>query len=260
MSISSDDDKIIRYLKFIVHELEESERRQREFDRLLQEQGHKIRKILHLLHCRSKVAVSSILTFVDKKGDSFNMDITVHINDSPLAAFLAEFDGPNGTGNPVPGIGPTTYLSADPTVATVDPTTGQLAYLKAGSTVISGKNAGNGMNASGTLTIISGAAQSAVLEFVTPGSTVVPGAPTISLQPAPQAGGIGGSVTFTVVAAGAAPLSYQWKKNGVAVAGATSSTFATAALTVADNGASISVDVTNPNGTTSSQSALLTVS
>lgn len=49
-------------------------------------------------------------------------------------------------------------------------------------------------------------------------------APTITTQPVAQSAALGGSATFTVVAAGAAPLTYQWTFNGVALTGATGAT------------------------------------
>ncbi len=94
------------------------------------------------------------------------MDITVHVNDKPLKAALVEFDGPNGTGNVVPAAGALAYASSDPTVATVDATTGQLAYLKAGVSTISGSDAGNTMSATGILTITAGLPVSAQLQFI----------------------------------------------------------------------------------------------
>jgi len=94
------------------------------------------------------------------------MDTTVHLNDKPLKAVLSEFDGPNGSGNKVPSIGPSTYTSTDPTVATVDPSSGVMVYVKAGVVTITGSNAGNGLTASSVLTIISGLAISATLDFV----------------------------------------------------------------------------------------------
>jgi hypothetical protein len=116
---------------------------------------------------------SAVLLFVNSKGEEF-MDVSVKQTDAPLRAALVEFDGPNGTGNIVPGIGPTSFTSADPTVATVDPVLGSLVYLKAGQTLITGKNSGNGQTASGTLTIISGAAQSSVLEFIAQSASGAP--------------------------------------------------------------------------------------
>jgi uncharacterized protein YjdB len=94
------------------------------------------------------------------------MDITVQLNDKPLKAALVEFDGVNGTGDVVPAIVAPTYSSSDPTVATVDAATGQLAYLKAGFTAISGTDPGNAMTASGTLTVSAGLAVSAQLQFI----------------------------------------------------------------------------------------------
>ena len=44
-------------------------------------------------------------------------------------------------------------------------------------------------------------------------------APTITTQPVNQTVTAGQTATFTVVAGGTAPLSYQWQKNGVNIAG-----------------------------------------
>ena len=48
-----------------------------------------------------------------------------------------------------------------------------------------------------------------------------PSAPTITTQPANQSVQAGQSATFSVVATGSAPLTYQWRKNGTAIPGAT---------------------------------------
>ncbi|MEM5767634.1 MAG: immunoglobulin domain-containing protein, partial [Bacillota bacterium] len=58
-------------------------------------------------------------------------------------------------------------------------------------------------------------------------------APTISAQPSHQTVTAGQTATFTVAATGDAPLSYQWKKDGTDIPGATAST-----LTITDAQAS----------------------
>jgi hypothetical protein len=63
-----------------------------------------------------------------------------------------------------------------------------------------------------------------------------------------------------VVATGTAPLSYQWQKNGTVIMGATSSSYTTAATTLADNDATFRVTVSNAIGTVTSAAATLTVS
>src|SRR5439155_16624316 len=65
--------------------------------------------------------------------------------------------------------------------------------------------------------------------------------------------------TFTVVAGGTAPLSYQWQKNGASIAGATAASYATPATTTTDNGSTFAVVVTNTAGTGTSSAATLTV-
>ena len=86
-----------------------------------------------------------------------------------------------------------------------------------------------------------------------------PVAPTITTQPANQTITTGQSATFSVVASGTAPLTYQWKKNGTAIAGATSATYTTPATVISDNGATFSVVVTNSAGSATSNTATLTV-
>jgi serine protease len=69
----------------------------------------------------------------------------------------------------------------------------------------------------------------------------------------------GQSATLAVTAAGAAPLRYQWKRNGVDVAGATSSSYTTPALSVGDSGTRYAVAVANPLGSVTSAEAAITV-
>ena len=84
-------------------------------------------------------------------------------------------------------------------------------------------------------------------------------APTITMQPVSQAVTAGQTASFTVVAAGTAPLSYQWQKSGVNIAGATAASYTTPATTTSDNGASFAVVVSNTAGTVTSGAAALTV-
>jgi uncharacterized delta-60 repeat protein len=82
-----------------------------------------------------------------------------------------------------------------------------------------------------------------------------PGA-TILSQPVDQIASVGGSATFTVTATGA-NLSYQWRKNGVAIAGATNASYTISSAQLADAG-SYSVGVFNLYGGTVSNPVLLT--
>lgn len=82
---------------------------------------------------------------------------------------------------------------------------------------------------------------------------------TITSQPANQTVTAGQTATFTVVATGAAPLTYQWQKNGTNIAGATAAAYTTPATTTADSGEKFMVLVLNPVGTTPSNAATLTV-
>ena len=86
-----------------------------------------------------------------------------------------------------------------------------------------------------------------------------PTVPNITTQPASQTVSIGQTATFSVVAAGTAPLSYQWQKGTAAITGATSASYTTPATALADSGSQYSVIVSNADGSTTSQAATLTV-
>ncbi|HUL16609.1 MAG TPA: choice-of-anchor D domain-containing protein, partial [Terriglobales bacterium] len=76
-------------------------------------------------------------------------------------------------------------------------------------------------------------------------STATAVAPTITTAPANRTVTAGQTATFAVVAAGTAPLSYQWQKSGANIAGATGASYTTPATTTADSGSTYRVVVSN---------------
>jgi hypothetical protein len=84
-------------------------------------------------------------------------------------------------------------------------------------------------------------------------------APSITGQPASKSVTAGQTATFAVTATGTATLTYQWKKNGAAISGATSASYTTPAASASDNGARFTVTVTNSIGSATSNAATLTV-
>lgn len=92
------------------------------------------------------------------------------------------------------------------------------------------------------------------------GSTLVAAttAPTITAQPASMTVTELQSASFSVAASGGAPLTYQWKRNGTPINGATSATFAVASTLATDHNARYSAVVTNNAGSVSSSEAVLT--
>ena len=83
--------------------------------------------------------------------------------------------------------------------------------------------------------------------------------PTITTQPANQTVTAGQTATFSVVASGTLPLSYQWLQANTAINGATSSSYTTPPTTMANSGAQFSVKVSNSAGSITSSAATLTV-
>lgn len=82
--------------------------------------------------------------------------------------------------------------------------------------------------------------------------------PVIVNQPQSQSIVSGDPVAFSVTSSGALPLTYQWQKNGVNIAGATADTFVIAAVAAAD-AANYRCIVSNSAGKDTSDNATLTV-
>lgn len=84
-------------------------------------------------------------------------------------------------------------------------------------------------------------------------------APAITTQPASQTVTAGSTVTFVVVASGTSPFTYQWRKDGTPITGATGATLTLTSVTSASAG-SYTVVVSNSAGSATSNPAVLTVS
>lgn len=82
--------------------------------------------------------------------------------------------------------------------------------------------------------------------------------PTIAAQPQAQMVAFGESVTFSVAVGGTAPFSFQWEKDGVAIAGATGSSYIIELASSAEAG-SYRVRITNDFGEVLSASVTLEV-
>lgn len=113
----------------------------------------------------------------------------------------------------------------------------------------------------GTYTVVvrnaAGSVTSAGAELTV--TTPVPAAPVITAQPLDRSVQAGNATTFSVAASGRPAPGYQWRRNGVAIDGATAASYTTPPLTLADSGATYSVVVSNSQGSVTSREARLTV-
>ena len=85
------------------------------------------------------------------------------------------------------------------------------------------------------------------------------GTPVIAVQPVSQTVSAGQAVTFTTVASGNPSPVYQWQRNGVSIAGATSSSYTLPSPALTDSGLKFKVTVSNSAGSVTSSEATLTV-
>jgi hypothetical protein len=107
--------------------------------------------------------------------------------------------------------------------------------------------------------VVSNSAGSVTSSAATLTVTAASSAPAITTQPVSQSAAAGGSVTFTVAASGTAPLTYQWRKGGTAISGATSASYTIGSVASTDAG-NYDVIVSNANGSVTSATVSLSVS
>lgn len=84
-------------------------------------------------------------------------------------------------------------------------------------------------------------------------------APAVTSQPQDVTVPEGQPASFSVSASGTPPLAFQWRRDGVDVASATSATFTLDPTRLSDDGATFAAVVTNDFGSATSDSATLTV-
>jgi hypothetical protein len=94
---------------------------------------------------------------------------------------------------------------------------------------------------------------------VAPDPPVDTGPAAIDQGPLSVTASVGQAATFIVNASGAAPISYQWMRNGVDIPGATSPTYTVLFVMMSDNGVQFSVRVWNENAQAISSPATLSV-
>jgi len=92
-----------------------------------------------------------------------------------------------------------------------------------------------------------------------PPPPVVGALPVIVTQPQDLTVPAGQAASYTVAAASATPLAYQWLRNGVLIAGATANSFSILQTSYASNGHFYSVVVSNSAGSVASEAAELLV-
>jgi alpha-tubulin suppressor-like RCC1 family protein len=85
-----------------------------------------------------------------------------------------------------------------------------------------------------------------------------PTAPTITAQPQAQTVTMGATIAFNVTTSGSPSPTYQWRKNGINLAGATAATLTLTNVQITDAG-NYTVVVTNSMGSITSSAATLTV-
>jgi large repetitive protein len=113
-------------------------------------------------------------------------------------------------------------------------------------------------NAGSYRAVVSNSGGSATSAAATLAVNPATAAPAITTQPANQTVTAGANVSFTVAASGTAPLSYQWQKNAVNLAGATRATLTLSSVTSANAG-SYRAMVSNSAGSATSAGATLVV-
>ncbi len=142
-----------------------------------------------------------------------------------------------------------------PALSESGPLPGGIAFNASTGTLSGTPDAGSVGSYPIDFTAANGVGANATQSFILTVDTV----PAITTSPQSQNVNAGQQATFTVIATGTAPLSYQWQSNGVNIGGATSSTYTTPVTTGNDDGTMYTVIVSNVVGSITSTAAMLSV-
>lgn len=154
-----------------------------------------------------------------------------------------------------------TGSSAAFTVVATSPSAMTYQWKKDGSDIAGATSATYTINSTSTTSI--GSYSVVITNFIgsvtsATAALTVNVSPAITTQPSSQSVTAGNSVTFSVVATGTPTPTYQWRKDGATISGATATSYALSSPVSGDAG-SYSVLVTNAAGSVTSSSATLTV-
>ena len=185
------------------------------------------------------------VTATDAANNTSTGTFTVTVGDTTAPVLTlpsnvtAEATGPGGATVSYASATATDAVSATPAI-TYSQASGTVFPLGTTTVTVTAKDAANNTS-TGTFTV-----------------TVSGQVPTLAAQPAGSTVTEGNSVEFSVTAVGTGPLSYQWKKGGADIAGATEAVYRIASATKADAGG-YTVTVSNALGSVTSEPATLAV-
>ena len=135
---------------------------------------------------------------------------------------------------------------------------GTVTYTATGGTITAAGRYTAG-TAAGNYSVTATNAADSTKKAVANLTITIPTPVTFTTQPNSLTTAVGYTATFSVVAAGSGPLTYQWKKNGTAISAATASSYTTSTLALSDSGSIYTCVVTGAAGPATSNAATLTV-
>ena len=176
-------------------------------------------------------------------------------NYSPTVAVAASVN------NHAPFLSPTTSIPLSASVSDSDGTIAKVAFYQGTTWIADGASNGSGTYTAEWLPTAAGTYAISAKATDNDGAITISGSVNIVVcaSPTNQAVDIGQTATFLVETPGVPVQTYQWKKDGTNISGATGAYYTTPVTIATDNGAEYSVVVTNSYGSTTSNVAKLYV-
>lgn len=124
---------------------------------------HKVVELLQIIVDILAHKSGSLVAQISVNGEPImGAPASIHVNSTTAQVIFQEFDGPNGTGNKVPPVGPMSFTSDTPATLTVDPASGKISPVAIGTATVTTLDTGNGLSDTNLVTVSAAAAQSLV--------------------------------------------------------------------------------------------------